>query len=59
MRFFVDELRVPTLKRGALVGMDNNPLHKLEEIEEAIEAAGAWGLFRPPSSPDLNSLAPC
>jgi transposase len=56
MLFFVEELLVPTLKRGDIVVMDNNPIHKLDEIEEAIEAAGAWVLFLPTYSPDLNPI---
>jgi transposase len=57
--FFVEELLVPTLKRGDMVVMDNNPIHKLAEIEEAIEAAGAWVLFLPTYSPDLNPIELC
>ena len=56
MLFFVEELLVPTLKRGDVVVMDNNPIHKLDEIEDAIEAAGAWVLFLPTYSPDLNPI---
>jgi transposase len=59
MLFFVEELLVPTLKRGDIVGMDNNSIHKLDEIEDAIEAAGAWVLFLPTYSPDLNPIEPC
>jgi transposase len=59
MLFFVEELLVPTLKRGDIVMMDNNPIHKLDEIEDAIEAAGAWVLFLPPYSPDLNPIELC
>lgn len=59
MLFFVEELLVPTLKRGDIVVMDNNPIHKLDEIEEAIEAAGAWVLFLPTYSPDLNPIEHC
>ena len=59
MLFFVEELLVPTLKRGDIVVMDNNPIHKLDEIEEAIEAAGAWVLFLPTYSPDLNPIENC
>jgi transposase len=54
--FFVEELLVPTLNRGDIVVMDNNPIHKLDDIEDAIEAAGAWVLFLPPYSPDLNPI---
>jgi transposase len=59
MLFFVEELLVPTLKRGDMVVMDNNPIHKLDEIEDAIEAVGAWVLFLPTYSPDLNPIEHC
>jgi transposase len=59
MGFFVEELLVPTLNRGDMVLMDNAPIHKLDEIEDAIEAAGAWVLFLPPYSPDLNPIENC
>jgi len=54
--FFVEELLVPTLKRGDIVLMDNASIHKLDDIEDAIEAAGAWLLFLPTYSPDLNPI---
>ncbi len=57
--FFVEELRVPTLTRGAMVFMANNPIHKLDDIEDAIEAVGAWVLFLPAYSPDLNPIENC
>ena len=59
MLFFVEELLVPTLKRGDMVFMDNNPIHKLDDIEDAIEAVGAGVLFLPAYSPDLNPIEPC
>jgi len=34
--------------------MDNCSIHKLDEIEDALDAAGAGLLFLPPYSPDLN-----
>jgi transposase len=57
--FFVEELLVPTLNRNDIVVMDNNPIHKLDDIEDAIEAVGAWGLFLPTYSPDLNPIEHC
>ena len=59
MLFFVEELLMPTLNRGDIVVMDNNPIHKLDEIEDAIEAAGAWVLFLPTYSPDPNPIELC
>jgi transposase len=59
MLFFVEELLVPTLERGDIVFMDNNPIHKLDDIEDAIEAVGAWVLFLPVYSPDLNPIENC
>jgi transposase len=59
MLFFVAELLVPTLKRGDIVFMDNGPIHKLDDIEDAIEAAGAWVIFLPAYSPDLNPIENC
>jgi len=55
--FFVEALLVPTLNRGASVVRDNNPIHKLDDIEDAIAAAGAWGLFLPTYSPARNPIA--
>lgn len=59
MLYFVEEMLVPTLKRGDIVFLDNCLIHKQEEIEEAIEAAGAWVIFLPPYSPDLNPIENC
>ena len=59
MLFFVEELLVPTLKRGDIVVMDNNPIHTLDEIEDALVAARAWVLFLPTYSPDLNPSENC
>jgi transposase len=43
-------------KAGDVVIMDNLRLHKVAEVREAIEAAGASLLFIPPYSPDLNPI---
>jgi transposase len=56
MVFFIEEMLAPTLKRGDLVLMDNCPIHKVEEIEDIIEACGAGVLFLPSYSPDLNPI---
>jgi transposase len=59
MVFFVQEWLAPTLKRGELVFFDHCPIHHLEEVEEAIEARGAWAIFLPRYSPDLNPIENC
>ena len=59
MLYFVEEMLVPTLRRGEIVLLDNCLIHKQEEIEEAIEAAGAWVIFLPAYSPDLNPIENC
>jgi transposase len=53
---YVEQILVPTLKRGAVVIMDNLRSHKVAGVREAIEAAGATLMFIPPYSPDLNPI---
>jgi DDE superfamily endonuclease len=57
--FCGEELLLPALRGGDLVVRDNNPIPKLDASEEAIDAAGAWVLFLPPSSPELHPIATC
>ena len=53
---YVEQCLSPTLKRGDIVVKDNVPAHKVEGVQEAIEAAGARLLYLPPYSPDLNPI---
>ena len=53
---YVEQILVPTLKRGHIVIMDNLSVHKVAGVREAIEAAGAHVLYLPPYSPDLNPI---
>jgi len=53
---YVTQVLVPTLKPGDIVVMDNLAAHKRAEVGIAIEAAGAWLLYLPPYSPDLNPI---
>jgi transposase len=46
----------PTLEKGDLVILDNLPAHKSPAAEQAIRERGAWLLFLPPYSPDLNPI---
>src|SRR5271169_1231333 len=47
---------VPTLQEGDIVILDNLPAHKSPAAEQAIRQRGAWLLFLPPYSPDLNPI---
>jgi transposase len=53
---YVEQILVPTLKRGDVVIMDNLRSHKVTGVREAIEAVGASLMFIPPYSPDLNPI---
>jgi Transposase and inactivated derivatives len=55
-RAYVTQLLVPSLKPGDIVIMDNLSSHKVSGITEAIKTAGAFVLFLPPYSPDLNPI---
>jgi transposase len=53
---WIDTQLAPTLSRGDVVILDNVGFHKSERAEELIKAKGAWLLFLPPYSPDLNLI---
>lgn len=53
---YVEQCLVPTLERGDIVVMDNVPAHKVEGVQDAIEAVGATLRYLPPYSPDLNPI---
>ncbi len=53
---YVETQLAPTLKPGDIVICDNLPAHKSAAAEQAIRAKGAWLLFLPPYSPDLNPI---
>src|SRR5258708_13788098 len=53
---YVEQVLAPTLKPGDVVVLDNLTAHKVPGIREAIEAAGAKLLYRPPYSPDFNPI---
>jgi transposase len=53
---YTEQLLAPTLKRGDIVFMDNVSVHKVDGIEEAIEARGAIPFYLPAYSPDLNPI---
>ena len=59
MAFFAEEVLAPQLNPGEIVFMDNCSIHKVDEVTEAIEAAGASVWFTPTYSPDLNPIENC
>jgi transposase len=53
---YVETQLAPTLAKGDVVILDNLAAHKSPAAEAAIRAKGAWVLFLPPYSPDLNPI---
>ena len=53
---YVEQVLVPTLRRGDVVVLDNLAAHKQPEVRTAIEQAGAHVRFLPPYSPDFNPI---
>jgi transposase len=53
---YVERVLVPTLRTGDVVVMDNLSAHKLPQVRQAIESAGASVLYLPPYSPDFNPI---
>ena len=53
---YVEQVLVPTLRRGDVVVLDNLAMHKQPEVQIAIERVGARLRFLPPYSPDFNPI---
>jgi transposase len=53
---YVETQLAPTLNKGDVVILDNLSSHKSLSAEKAIRDRGAWMLFLPPYSPDLNPI---
>jgi transposase len=53
---YVQTQLAPTLGKGDVVILDNLAAHKSPIAQAAIKARGAWMLFLPPYSPDLNPI---
>lgn len=53
---YVEKMLAPSLRPGDIVIMDNLSSHKVSGIIETIEAAGAFVMYLPPYSPDLNPI---
>lgn len=57
--FYIQEILIPQLWSGAIIVMDNLPVHHASVIQAAIEAVGAKVVFLPPYSPDLSPIELC
>lgn len=53
---YIETQLAPTLKPGDLVILDNLASHKSEKAAAILKQRGAWFLFLPPYSPDLNPI---
>lgn len=53
---YVETQLAPTLSTGDVVILDNLPAHKSERAADCLKQRGAWFLFLPPYSPDLNPI---
>lgn len=53
---YVQTQLAPTLSPGDVVILDNLAAHRSPVAEKAIKDKGAWMLFLPPYSPDLNPI---
>jgi transposase len=53
---YVKTQLAPTLKKGDMVILDNLSSHKSEKAAAILKARGAWFLYLPPYSPDLNPI---
>lgn len=53
---YVETQLAPTLGKGDVVILDNLSSHKSAHAAQVLRDRGAWFLFLPPYSPDLNPI---
>ena len=53
---YVETQLAPTLSPGDVVILDNLSSHKSERAKAILKERGAWFVFLPPYSPDLNPI---
>ena len=53
---YIETRWVPTLREGDVVILDNLSSQKSPAASKALHGIGAWFLFLPPYSPDLNPI---
>ena len=55
-KVFIEKCLLPQLWPGAVVVMDNAPVHKVQGIESLIQGVGASVQYLSPYSPDFNPI---
>jgi transposase len=53
---YVEHFLAPSLSEGQVVVLDGLGAHRTEKVRELVEARGAYLLFLPSYSPDLNPI---
>ena len=53
---YVEHYLAPELNKGDVVLLDNLSAHSSEKAKAILRDVGAWFLFLPPYSPDLNPI---
>ncbi|SCZ40506.1 transposase, partial [Afifella marina] len=53
---YIETQLAPTLNKGDVVILDNLAVHKSARAAAILREKGAWFLFLPPYSPDLNPI---
>ena len=53
---YLQEVLLPTLKKGQLVVMDDLSAHKGQRVRDLIEARGCQLIYLPPYSPDFSPI---
>ena len=53
---YVEQVLVPTLRKGDIVFMDNLSTHKVDGVRQAVEAVGDKVRYLPAYSPDFNPI---
>ena len=53
---YIETQLAPTLRKGDVVILDNLAVHKSEKAARCLKQRGAWFLFLPAYSPDMNPI---
>lgn len=53
---YIETQLAPTLRKGDVVILDNLAVHKSKKAAQCLKQRGAWFLFLPAYSPDLNPI---